>query len=715
MGTFILPGGAVSVAGTADDDIFIATSATLAAGLSLDGGGGNDTLYLTGGGTFDLGALASLAGVERMDVVAGGGSIAHVTPRPTVILRDGTSLQVRVVLAEDAGPQDGADIVGAANSDTIQLGPHADSVTLGSEEETVMGGAGRTYIFSEPAYLGATMTAGASGGSLTVTGPGAGVMGPAVTGFDSVAIQADGPGGYDFTAGPEPGLIVRAPPATAAGVHVTLRAGGPDQTLDGSVSRESEGTVRLVAAPGGATLFQSVLGRRGQSRIDGFERPGNAIELFGVVAPANVRLEYEGGVLAVQPAPLLSLQSEALVRLADAEDLDRFDPDGFHAVQSGPRSTHIVYDAPSGGVFALSGGTDAIAGTAGDDVIVVQAAAIGTGDAVNTGGGTDTLRLVGAGTFDLRKLASVTGVERLVAQEGGSGHAQNVWLRDGTALDVEVKGSFDNYGAGFLNSITIHGARNADTIRLGAGVSVVHLGDVRETVIGGSGSVAIFADARLLSATLSGGGGGGTLYVTGGGTGVMGSGITRMQTVVLVAGGPACDFTANGLSGLTIRGTSGHDTIRAGGANQVIASGGGADHLVAAAAGHTTFRNGLAAFDGATIDGFGSDGDVIDVTGVAAGDLGLSYDDGVLTLTHGGSIAEIALGGSFSAAGFHTASDGHGGTAITYASPTVAGMAALMDEAARRAPSPLETAAASDLGPAPPAHDKSVLGLAAAG
>ena len=44
---------------------------------------------------------------------------------------------------------------------------------------------------------------------------------------------------------------------------------------------------------------------------------------------------------------------------------------------------------------------------------------------------------------------------------------------------------------------------------------------------------------------------------------------------------------------------------------------------------------------------------------------------GVLTLTDGALKATVTLFGQYTATGFHIAGDGHGGTAITYATPAL--------------------------------------------
>ena len=134
-------------------------------------------------------------------------------------------------------------------------------------------------------------------------------------------------------------------------------------------------------------------------------------------------------------------------------------------------------------------------------------------------------------------------------------------------------------------------------------------------------------------------------------------------------------FTANAISGLTItdNNTATADVLNAGGAHQTLSGGGaGKVEFVGAAAGDDTFKNLAAHFNGASISGFGNNGDMIDLTDVSSTGLKpMSYvqttgTSGKLTVSDGVHTAAITLLGEFLANGFHPVSDGGAGTAITY-------------------------------------------------
>jgi hypothetical protein len=175
------------------------------------------------------------------------------------------------------------------------------------------------------------------------------------------------------------------------------------------------------------------------------------------------------------------------------------------------------------------------------------------------------------------------------------------------------------------------------------------------------------------------------LVVSGGGTISMGGNITRIGTVDLTPNATPYNFTANGIAGLTIADVStGLDTLTAGGSNQTLTGGAaGKVTMVSSALGGDIFKNTSTLFNGDTIMGFTAPGDVIDVTniGVAAMQPPVFVQNtvasGTLSFTDGVHNASVTLFGQFVSAGFQTATDGAGGTDITYHPPAAATALAL--------------------------------------
>jgi hypothetical protein len=214
-------------------------------------------------------------------------------------------------------------------------------------------------------------------------------------------------------------------------------------------------------------------------------------------------------------------------------------------------------------------------------------------------------------------------------------------------------------------------------INLASGNDTVRVGSPLETVNLGSGNDTVIVTGATIGATIDNGTGTNTLEVTGGGTVTMGGSISDIATVLLTSAATPWNFTANAISGLTVDDlNTGLDTVQAGGANQTL-TGGGAGKLtmIGSSAGDDTFKNPSTLFNGDTIEGFGPNGDVIDLTDVnptlvdPPGFTQNTSTSGTLTVTDGTHSAAITLFGQFAAAGFHTAPDGSGGTDVTFQPP----------------------------------------------
>jgi Ca2+-binding RTX toxin-like protein len=228
-------------------------------------------------------------------------------------------------------------------------------------------------------------------------------------------------------------------------------------------------------------------------------------------------------------------------------------------------------------------------------------------------------------------------------------------------------------------SITINGANDASVINLGAGADTVVVGSASETVHGGGGKDLIEVTAATIGATIDGGAGPSVLELTTSGAAVMGANITGLHSVLLTK---AASLTANGLSGLTITGSSGADAIIAGGTGQTLTGGAGADVLTGYSGGGDRFVDKTANLSGDTIANFAASGDQIDFTDMKFMHLAVHYANGVLSVTNGVLLASITMPGNFVSSGFHAVSDGLKGTLVTYTAPPQTPNTALFAQAA---------------------------------
>jgi hypothetical protein len=250
---YVLPAEAVTLTLGSGENTVTTTAADLLHGDSIDGGpGGNNTLALSGSGTFNLALPGTLLDFSTITLAQGSGVVLD--------LRAGLNATV------DAIASAGVTIIGAANSDVIQLGSGNDTVTLGLGE-TADGGNGNDTFVVTAATCSTTIHGGTGTNTLEVTGGGTAVMGNKIVGVSDVQLASK----TTFTANATAGLHIAG--STAGGDTITLGAasqsvvsGGPDEHVIASaadagaqVSGLGEGS-ELEITSGGAVILNSATG-----------------------------------------------------------------------------------------------------------------------------------------------------------------------------------------------------------------------------------------------------------------------------------------------------------------------------------------------------------------------------------------------------------------------------------------------------------------------
>jgi serralysin len=384
----------------------------------------------------------------------------------------------------------------------------------------------------------------------------------------------------------------------------------------------------------------------------------------GVTGSGTTSLTIAGS-LAMVNSDLATLSDTDATTPSDTITLNAVDSFG---VAAAPQS--IAVTVTPGQTFTLTIGKDTVAGGAANNTIIAKTATLSTGDNINGGTATNTLKLQGGGTFNLAAPTTLTNIGFITAQEGQATTAQTVTLRAG--LNATVNVASDTTATDTSPTITITGAANSDVINLGTGNDTVTLGAGETVNSGGGNNTFKVASATLGNVTINGGTKGtNTLSVTGGGTATMGAGITGVTTVQLAS---ATTFTANATAGLTIVGSSGADKITAGGEGQVLTGGAGANTLTGASAGNDIFRDTAVDLNGDTIVNLLAS-DVIDITNLAPATAAISKStvsatSTVLTLTSGTTSTKITLSGSYQGS-FALAADSTGGTDLTFVPASV--------------------------------------------
>ncbi len=216
--------GADTVAGGPGNDQIVAAPNTLSTGDNINGGGGVNTLVLSGGGAFNLTAPATLTGIQFITAQEGPSGAAQV-----VTLRSGLSAAVNVASDTSGDVAPGITIIGATNTGVINLGNGNDIVTLAAGER-VNGGGGNNIFNVTAATIKSTINGGIGANTLAVSGGGSVTMGAAITGIKYVTLS----GATVFTANATANLTVTG--SASGGDTITL--GAPGQSVIGGGANE---------------------------------------------------------------------------------------------------------------------------------------------------------------------------------------------------------------------------------------------------------------------------------------------------------------------------------------------------------------------------------------------------------------------------------------------------------------------------------------------
>lgn len=146
----------------------------------------------------------------------------------------------------------------------------------------------------------------------------------------------------------------------------------------------------------------------------------------------------------------------------------------------------------------------------------------------------------------------------------------------GTTFTANGTSGIDITGTIGIDNITSGNA--VQTVNAGNGDDIITLGAAGQTINAGNNNDSVNVTSTTIASTINGGGGMDTLFVTSGGSVVMGAGIMFFEQVQLSAAGST--FTANGTAGLIIQRSTNADVIIGGAGANTITGGAGADTFV---------------------------------------------------------------------------------------------------------------------------------------
>lgn len=532
----------------------------------------------------------------------------------------------------------GIDLIDGAGGDDVITGTSGnDRITGGAGNDTLSGGDGDDTFLVGIAGGFDTFNGGAGVNRVEATGNNVQI---GLTAFSN--IQTFSSGGFANvqlvgTAGDD---VIDLSLVTLEDVIVN-GANGNDTiigTLGDDILRGGSGNDRLVGGEGNDTID----GNGGLDQLEG----GGGDDIFLVGAGGAGANSYKGGI-----------GYDVIYASADNA-----------VVILGTNSLFSIEEISSNGF-----GNFQIAGTAGDDYINISGVTVFDSDiaAMNAGDGNDY--------FKATKLA-----DNLF---GGNGNDR----LEGIAGDD-----------------TISGGQGDDWIDGGVGADTIHGNNNNDTILGGLGQDSLFGDAGddIFIVLPNGGadffdGGAGIDTIQGGANGAqiaIGS-ITGIERItgggfanVSIVGTPdidTLDFTNilltgiksinAGASGDSIIGSAGADLIVGLGGDDMLVGGGGADTItgglgldvLTGGAGADIFKDGTKNFAGDTITDFNPAEDRLQFTNIAnPAAVTFAFANNLLTVDPDGAGAlkafSFGLAGAFASSGFHAASDGAGGTFVSY-------------------------------------------------
>lgn len=356
------------VTGSSGNDTITLTTDNLTRASALNGGGGSNTLVLSGSGAFHLEHPGTLTNFQTIDATEGTAQIVYS--------RVGLAATIDVLAAPSGATDNAITLNGAADQVVFDLGSGVDTVNLGSSNETVNCGSGTAIILTKAAAAGALINGGSGTTTLTINGGGNAVMNAADTGISSVVLAAT-PSTRSFTASAQAGLSVED---LGSGVN-TITAGGADQTFTGG----RYGRLTMIDANAGYDTLTDTAATMTGDTVQNFQQIGNAIDVTDL-DPTRLTATFTENAGDTAAELVLTDNTHAVgLTLTGQYITDSLPAAGIVVGSDGKGGTLLEYAGTTSVTLDGSAGNRAVLANAAGDTLIG-----GAGDTLTGGAGADT-------------------------------------------------------------------------------------------------------------------------------------------------------------------------------------------------------------------------------------------------------------------------------------------------------------------------------------
>ncbi|MGH6871132.1 MAG: beta strand repeat-containing protein [Rhizomicrobium sp.] len=532
--------GTIDIVGGAGSDT-VSLARAFSATSHIDGGGGNDTLYVNG--DYSAGFTFSAATMTNVEQVSLGGTYSYNLTTDDATIAAGQTLAVSLgasagTLTFNASAEtDGSVLlIGGAGNDVLTGGAQADSLQAGAGGTDTLSGGGGDDVINMAGSLDASdrIDGGAGNDFLQLSGDYSGgvVFGAStIASIETILIGA----GHSY-------VLTTNDANLAAGqtMYVNASSLGAGDSLNFDGSQESNGSFNITGGAGndaldggaqadaisigyggndtvfagggddtiyGGTAFTAADQINGGSGNDtltlsGDYSAGVTFGTFTIQSIEKILLQGGGGLdyslttvdNSVASGASLEIDASQFISTETLTFNGAAETDGSFYILAGPGTYNLTGGAKSD-IFDMTNSTAShIAAGGGNDI--VQFVSFATGNTLDGGAGNDFVS-VGTSLTMTFGAATMTSVEYLDLA-GASSHYNittndaNVAAGQNMTIDASA-GNLNSYlifnGSAETNgSFTVDGTASADTITTGHGADTIHGGGGADLLSGGAGA-----------------------------------------------------------------------------------------------------------------------------------------------------------------------------------------------------------------------------------